>query len=151
MLNSHPMCRTCFGQYQASSAALGWPGVWVSHVMHVQHRWLALVLHSHTAWQPTHMYNSTRLHLRPPIQCTCTVHAYYVCIHAPHTCTCNSIWSMPTIHCSDKVNSLAFTQCWAWYLRIVYMCVTGYLVGFVMRCNLRWWGSVARCVGVSMA
>ena len=27
-------------------------GVWASHTMHVQHRWLALGLHSHTAWQP---------------------------------------------------------------------------------------------------
>ena len=26
--------------------------MWVSHVMHVQHRWLALGLHSHTAWWP---------------------------------------------------------------------------------------------------
>ena len=26
VMQSHPLCRTHFGQYQASSAALGWPG-----------------------------------------------------------------------------------------------------------------------------
>ena len=42
LYNSHPMHRMRFSQYQASSAALGWPAL---HVMHMQHRWLALGLH----------------------------------------------------------------------------------------------------------
>ena len=34
MLCSHPLCRTRFSQYQASSAALGWPLTWLHHMTH---------------------------------------------------------------------------------------------------------------------
>ena len=46
------MCWICFDQHQASSAALRWLGMWVLHVMCVQHRWLATAHHRHTAWWP---------------------------------------------------------------------------------------------------
>ena len=57
MLNSH---RTCFSQYQASSAVLGCghshqlAGVWALCVMHVQHRWLGLAFRTCTyTWKLT--------------------------------------------------------------------------------------------------
>ena len=34
VMQSHPLCRTCFGQYQASSAALGWPGDGDCYLIH---------------------------------------------------------------------------------------------------------------------
>ena len=33
-MQSHPLCRTCFSQYQASSAVLGWLGDGDCHLMH---------------------------------------------------------------------------------------------------------------------
>ena len=39
------MCRTRFGQYQVSSATLGWLGVQVSHIMHVQHTHVCMCVH----------------------------------------------------------------------------------------------------------
>ena len=36
-LQCHPLYRTDFGQYQASSAALGWPGFWDCYPMHRIH------------------------------------------------------------------------------------------------------------------
>ena len=64
--------RMRFSQYQASSAALGWPGVWVFHIMHEQNRWLALGLHSHTAWQPMVVLASFSLGF-----VTATTHMYH--------------------------------------------------------------------------
>ena len=37
--------RMRFSQYQASSAQLGWLGVWALHIVHVQHRWLYVHVH----------------------------------------------------------------------------------------------------------
>ena len=54
------MYRMCFSQNQASSAVLGWPGVRASHTMHVQYKWLALVLQSHSLVA----YGSARLFQR---------------------------------------------------------------------------------------
>ena len=34
VIQSHPMCRICFGQYQATSAALGWLGDGDCYLMH---------------------------------------------------------------------------------------------------------------------
>ena len=34
VMQSHPLCRTRFGQYQASSAVLGWPGDGDCYIMH---------------------------------------------------------------------------------------------------------------------
>ena len=34
VMQSYPLCRTRFGQYQASSAALGWPGDGDCYIMH---------------------------------------------------------------------------------------------------------------------
>ena len=60
VLTSYAQCRMHFGQYQVSLAALGQLGVWLSHIIHMRHRHLALILHRISDdCQPIYFFSST--------------------------------------------------------------------------------------------